>query len=71
MDIKKDEAKTENVISIFAAQREAAIKEVSADNTDSANFEEIVKKNKLAQEKMKKERLKGNQSVLRSYRLKT
>jgi len=70
MDTKKDEVKKENVISIFAAQRDAA-KEISLDDANDSDFEEIVKKNKLAQEKMKKERTKGNQSVLRSYRLKT
>ncbi len=71
MDIKKDQTEAEkNVVSIFAARRKSDEKTSSVDESHEG-FEEIVKKNKLAQEKMKKERTKVNQSVLRSYRLKT
>ncbi len=67
------------VIDLFSRKRDMELEaldeylaEVPAEKSAEPvmSFEETVKKNKENAERIKKERLKGNKSVIRSYRLK-
>lgn len=58
----------ENVVSIFSRPKKD--EEQTDESTDGLTFEEIMRRNIENKERMKKERAKANQSVIRSYRLK-
>jgi len=72
-----ENTENENVISLFAPRddakkkptisKEATPTEASEDGT----FEEIALRNMANQERLKRERLNANKSVLRSYRIKS
>lgn len=67
------EKPTSNIVSLFGAKKTAAEDEKRAseqDETPKEGFFDAIKKNFENQERMKKERLKANQSVLKSYRIK-
>jgi hypothetical protein len=65
---------SDKVVSIFDAKKKEKTeetKEKASEAKDSElSFDEIMKKNKAIEERMKKERLNANKSVLRSYRIK-
>lgn len=48
----------------------SAPKEVPKEEEEELTFEEIMKRNKENEERLKKERLTNNKSTLRSYRIK-
>ena len=61
------------VVSIFAkkpAKKDKQSSDEELDNKPKESFEDIMKKNKEKEEKLARERLKNNDSVTRSYRLK-
>jgi len=71
-------AQTDNIVSLFAARQEAARK-AKVETTESASgenpptsesFNDLMKKNAENEERLRKERLKANSSVLKSYRIK-
>ena len=75
MDNSKNET-TSNVLSLFAKTRSGkesnAIDENSkSSDVNSCSFEETIRKNAENAKRMKDSRVKANQSVIRSYRLKT
>ena len=57
------------VISLFERAPKEPKSETEKD-TDELSFEEIMKRNFENKERMKKDRLKSNKGVIRSYRLK-
>jgi len=61
-----------NVVSLFDAKQKAADAHQIADEKKESEmtFEEIVERNKRNAERMRRERLMANKSVLRSYRIK-
>jgi len=64
---------TNNVISIFKKKEESqSVPEEIAQEEQSSlkDLEETMKKNKALKEQREKERLKTNQSVLKSYKIK-
>lgn len=66
------ESKTSNVVSLFArkdAEKADNKSEVKPEET-SAGFFDAMRKNMENEERLRKERLKANQSVLKSYRIK-
>ena len=66
--INENEVKA-NVVSLFDRQRK--VDEIGAEvEPKELDFMTIMKKNRDAKERMKKDRNKSNRSVLRSYRLK-
>lgn len=71
MKTNVENEKVENVVSIFGS-RTNKVDESSASQADQdSSFEAEVKRNKEVAEKLRLERQKANQAVLRSYRLKT
>lgn len=66
------ESKTSNVVSLFARKdAEATEKKESAKTEEpSVGFFDAMRKNSENEERLRKERLKANQSVLKSYRIK-
>jgi hypothetical protein len=67
------EKPTSNIVSLFGTKKTAAEDAKKASEHDEApkeGFCDAMKKNFENQERMKKERLKANQSVLKSYRIK-
>ncbi len=71
MDQKLDTANESNkVVSLFSAAQKPAEK-MESPTADAESFEAELKRNRELAEKLKKERQKANQAVLRSYRLKT
>lgn len=61
--------KDENIVSIFSRSKKE--EQASSDNsTAGLSFEEIMRRNMENKERLKKDRAKANQSVIRSYRLK-
>ena len=64
------------VVSIFANREKDKSKEEQAKSAsdakseDTPSFEEVMKQNQKNKERMEKERLSANKSVLRSYRIK-
>ena len=58
-----------NVISIFSKKRAGGV-QVTRDAASEETFKDTMLRNQEAQERLRQERLKANQSVLRSYRLK-
>ena len=75
-------SKPDNIVSLFAARQEAANKsksattEVKADakaeetTQSKESFNDLMRKNAENDERLRKERLKANSSVLKSYRIK-
>jgi len=71
---KQIEKPTSNVVSLFGTQKNAAKdgsqnSEIS-EKPNQESFLDAMRKNFENQERLKKERLKANQSVLKSYRIK-
>jgi hypothetical protein len=64
----QDTDSKQNVVSMFSRIKESP--QPQAENSPELSFAEIMKKNKDAAEKMRKERNKQNRAVLRSYRIK-
>ena len=67
------EKPTSNIVSLFGAKKPAAEDAKRASEQDEApkeSFSDAMKKKFENQARMKKERLKANQSVLKSYRIK-
>jgi hypothetical protein len=62
----------ENVVSLFAARNKAkeSSEEVKAEEKKEESFSDVMAKNMKNKERMEKERLNANKSVLRSYRIK-
>jgi hypothetical protein len=58
-----------NVISIGKNKEKTEKKDEEKDTTETS-MEEIAKKNQANEERLRKERLQANKSVLRSYRIK-
>jgi hypothetical protein len=61
------------VISMFARKNSAdQSQNADLDHSETAisSFGDVMKKNREVQERLKKERLKANQAVLKSYRIK-
>ena len=69
MDIKQNGEKKGAVISLFE-ERVNKKKEVSVIAASSDEFLDIMKKNDERLQRMRSERLKANESVLKSYRIK-
>ena len=68
-----DNIKSDKVVSLFEAIKKDTDKltnKVKDDQNPESILEELVKKNKQKAEKIKKDRLKINRLVLKSYRLK-
>jgi hypothetical protein len=68
---------TSKLVSLFGSRKEANPdeKEVKAAESESSSkdepsFSDAMKKNMENEERLRKERLKANQSVLKSYRIK-
>lgn len=67
------EKPTSNIVSLFGAKKNAAEAEIKASEQEEVpkeGFLDAIKKNFENQERLRKERLKANQSVLKSYRIK-
>lgn len=67
------ETKNSNVVSLFAARKEASkvdTKEAQSKEETPEGFFDAIRKNHENEERLRKERLKANQSVLKSYRIK-
>lgn len=67
------ETNNSKLVSLFGARKDAAAKEEkeTAKKEDVApSFFDAMKKNNENEERLRKERLKANQSVLKSYRIK-
>ena len=69
-------ASDSKVVSIFESRNksksdeETAKAESAAQAEESLSFQEVMKQNQKNKERMEKERLSANKSVLRSYRIK-
>jgi hypothetical protein len=59
-----------NVISLFAARKAETPKEDAAEVKDEVEFSDAIRRNLENTNRLKKERLKANQLVLKSYRIK-
>jgi hypothetical protein len=67
------EKPTSNIVSLFGAKKTAVETEKKASEQEEVpkeGFFDAIKKNFENQERLRKERLKANQSVLKSYRIK-
>lgn len=67
------EKPTSNIVSLFGAKKAAPQdeqKSLEHDEVSKDSFMDAMKKNFDNQERLRKERLKANQSVLKSYRIK-
>lgn len=63
----------ENVVSLFAARKAkeaSASAEVKTEAKKEESFSDVMEKNMKNKERIEKERLNANKSVLRSYRIK-
>lgn len=72
---KKLEKSTTNVISLFKGKKPASQGILSDDCTihsidEQESFDNVMRRNQENKEKLRQERLKANQSVLKSYRIK-
>ena len=73
MSMQESPSLSQNVVSLFnkakATEAEVALEaQAAADSEES--FEDVMRRNAETKEKLRKERLKSNQAVLRSYRIK-
>lgn len=67
------EGSKSNIVSIFARANSQDLTEQTEDQTtppSTESFDQAMKRNHDNQERLRKERLKANQSVLKSYRIK-
>ena len=61
----------DKVVSLFRAKDLGQSAKASAEETSSAeSFSDVMKRNQENLERLRKERLKANQSVLKSYKIK-
>ena len=69
---RQAESKTTTVVSLFSRKDAEAMekKETEASEECSTSFFDAMRKNTENEERLRKERLKANQSVLKSYRIK-
>lgn len=70
---KQIEKPTSNIVSLFGNKKVAAQdgeKSLDQPETSKESFMDAIQKNFENQERLRKERLKANQSVLKSYRIK-
>ena len=67
----QDTQKT-NVVSLFNARKASDADAVTSDAIDGSeeSFSDIMERNRKNKERVEKERLSANKSVLRSYRIK-
>jgi hypothetical protein len=65
-------SQNENVVSLFAAKNKAKDDEskVEVKAEDQESFSDVMERNMKNKERIEKERLNANKSVLRSYRIK-
>jgi hypothetical protein len=65
-------SQNENVVSLFAAKNKAkdAESKVEVKAEDQESFSDVMERNMKNKERIEKERLNANKSVLRSYRIK-
>jgi len=65
-------SQNENVVSLFAGKNKAKGDEskVDAKPEDQESFSDVMERNMKNKERIEKERLNANKSVLRSYRIK-
>ncbi len=65
-------SQNENVVSLFAARNKAKDDEskVEVRAEDQESFSNVMERNMKNKERVEKERLNANKSVLRSYRIK-
>jgi hypothetical protein len=65
-------SQNENVVSLFAAKNKAKDEEskVEVKAEDQESFSDVMERNMKNKERIEKERLNANKSVLRSYRIK-
>ena len=69
-----EEVLSTSVISIFSKKipKDDSLSAKTEDDADAQKlFEDIQKRNREVEERMRKERVKANRAVLRSYRIKT
>jgi hypothetical protein len=63
-----------NVVSMFATrqaqERKAADEAKTEESAEAPSFDDVMSKNQKNKERLEKERLAANKSVLRSYRIK-
>jgi hypothetical protein len=66
------ENKTSNIVSLFARKDAEKVENKEAVKAEDAStsFFDAMRKNSENEERLRKERLKANQSVLKSYRIK-
>ena len=62
--------KAENVVSLMERSKPQAPAEQVAQPKEELSFGEVMRRNEEIRDRMRKERLKANQQVLRSYRIK-
>lgn len=70
---KQIEKPTSNIVSLFGGKKVTAQEEQKASDQPEASkesFLDAMRKNFENEERLRKERLKANQSVLKSYRIK-
>lgn len=62
----------ENIVSLFGSRKAKDAAETTAEKTEasSESFEDVMRRNAENAERLRKERLKANSSVLKSYRIK-
>ena len=66
----QDSQKT-NVVSLFSGRNKGAEAEAAANGAiDDESFDDVMERNRKNKERVEKERLNANKSVLRSYRIK-
>jgi hypothetical protein len=65
-------SQNENVVSLFAAKNKAKDTESKGEvkAEDQESFSDVMERNMKNKERIEKERLNANKSVLRSYRIK-
>lgn len=59
------------VIDIFEAKRKKEAKDPEKQDSADGLFADIIKKNSSNEERQKRDRIKANKSVLKSYRIRT
>ena len=60
-----------NVVSLFGANRETKRDDRASEAESTEDFREVMRRNQENKDRLNKERLKANKSVLRNYRIKS
>ncbi len=66
----QDTQKQDNVVSLFTARQQAKAADKTEAPAQTESFEDVMTRNAKNKERVEKERLSANKSVLRSYRIK-